>query len=62
MDSVVIPMGSILQDFENRTLENYMGIYLESEGTSYNFSQVQFHFGQNNDEKNPRLNLTYRRR
>ena len=61
MDSIVIPMGTVMQHFEYGSLGNYMGIYLESEGTSYNYSYIQFYFDQNNDKKNPRLDLTYRR-
>ena len=62
VDSLIIPMGPIMQDFANGTLENYLGIYLESEGTSYNYDQIRFIYDAADDGKKTRLNLTYRRR
>ena len=54
-------MGTVMQNFKNGTHGNYMGIYLESEGISYNYDQIRFIYDPDNDEKNPRLDLMYRR-
>ena len=59
-DSIIIPMGSVMHLYENGSIGGYMGFYLESDGASFNSSQIQFNFNQNNGRK-PRLNLTYRR-
>ena len=59
-DSIVIPIGTVMQYFEYGSLGNYMGFYLDTDGSSYNSSQIQFNFNQI-DEKKPRLNLMYRR-
>ena len=59
-DSIVIPMGTVMQYFEYGSLGNYRGFYLETDGSSYNSSQIQFNFNQI-DEKKPRLDLMYRR-
>ena len=61
MDSLIIPIGNLMQHIEYESLDNFMGIYLESKGTSYNYSQIQLYFDQNIDKRNPRLDLTYRR-
>ena len=48
-----------MQQFENGILGSFEGIKIETDGSGYNYSQLNFKFNPENQEYNPRLDLMF---
>ena len=59
-DSVIIPIGGLLQDFINKDIE-YDGINLKLNGNGYNFNKISFYnySDQQDSIYNPKIEIMY---
>ena len=59
-DSVIIPIGGLLQNFINNDIE-YNGINLKLNGNGYNFNKIAFYNYSNQQDSiyNPKIEIMY---